>query len=269
MNKTFNFLPVACPACKSKLQWDDNGTHIVCVSTTCSAQNSKGLLNFFTVLKVKHVSMGTINRLIEEGHTSIEAVLRLDEYEISQMDGLGKSKAKQIVKGLKEAVTDVELATIQKATNIFEGFGERKLKLFSDYVCPLMKPTEEDLLKIEGVAGVTAKTFADNYDEFWKFLQKNPMIRVKMPVKVVQGSINEDLNGVVFTGFRDSELEQQIIDKGGVMNSGVSKKTKILLCKDPDGKSNKLQAAREKGVKLMTKQTFIDTYMLEGGIMDI
>ena len=159
MSKTFSYLPTNCPACKSTLQWDANEVHIVCKSTTCSAQNSKGILNFFTTLKVKNVSMGTVTRLIEEGYNSIDAILRLDEYDVSIIEGLGKTKAKQIVQGLKDAITDVDLAVIQNATNIFEGFGERRLRLFSDTYEECTDPNANlninALVLIPGVSEIT------------------------------------------------------------------------------------------------------------------
>ena len=56
---------------------------------------------------------------------------------------------------------------------------------------------------------------------------------------------------VVFTGFRDVDLQQAIETAGGEMQSGVSAKTTILVTRDPNSTSGKVQKARDKGVMIL------------------
>ena len=61
---------------------------------------------------------------------------------------------------------------------------------------------------------------------------------------------------VVFTGIRDSTLEQLITDGGGVIGSGVTGKTTLVVAKDITENTGKIKTAREKGIQLMNIEDF-------------
>lgn len=67
---------------------------------------------------------------------------------------------------------------------------------------------------------------------------------------------------VAFTGFRDDSLKTAIIAAGGNATDGIKSDTNILLAKDPDSDSRKLEAARAKGLPIMTAQQFKRRYGL-------
>ena len=61
---------------------------------------------------------------------------------------------------------------------------------------------------------------------------------------------------LVFTGFRDKDLEQKIVEAGGQIKTSVSSNTTILVCKDEtvkNGDSGKIKDAKKKNIKIMTK----------------
>ena len=65
---------------------------------------------------------------------------------------------------------------------------------------------------------------------------------------------------VVFTGFRDKELEEKIVESGGQIKSSVSSNTTILVCKDEsvkNGDSGKIKDAKKKKIKIITKDELI------------
>jgi DNA ligase (NAD+) len=61
---------------------------------------------------------------------------------------------------------------------------------------------------------------------------------------------------IVFTGFRDPELEREIEDKGGEVTTSVSKKTSLVVCANKDENTSKITKAKELGIKLLTVQEF-------------
>lgn len=61
-------------------------------------------------------------------------------------------------------------------------------------------------------------------------------------------------NVVVFTGYRDTEAEYQILLRGGQIGSCISKATTHLVAKDPSGSSGKLMKARNMGVKILSAE---------------
>ena len=66
----------------------------------------------------------------------------------------------------------------------------------------------------------------------------------------------------VFTGFRDKELENFIINKGGKMSSSVSGNTyMVIYANDADTSSSKFVKAKEKNIKMIKKSDFIREFM--------
>ena len=67
---------------------------------------------------------------------------------------------------------------------------------------------------------------------------------------------------VVFTGIRSPNMEQAIIDGGGIIGSAVSGKTTLIIAKDPSESSSKLNKARETGIQIMGIDDFAKQYSL-------
>ena len=62
---------------------------------------------------------------------------------------------------------------------------------------------------------------------------------------------------VVMSGFRDKELEQQVIELGGKVTGSVSKNTTHLVVIDPDSTSSKITKAKKLKVKIISKDNFV------------
>jgi DNA ligase (NAD+) len=61
---------------------------------------------------------------------------------------------------------------------------------------------------------------------------------------------------VVFTGFTDADMEKFIVENGGVIGSGVSKKTTHLIMRQKNSGSNKEQKAESLGVPIFDVNEF-------------
>ena len=87
-------------------------------------------------------------------------------------------------------------------------------------------------------------------------------IRLSKPkaIKVTSST----LKGVVvgFTGFRDPELSAAVVAAGGLAYDGVKANTTVLLAKDPDSGSSKIEKAIQKGIAVMTPAAFRRKYKL-------
>ena len=66
---------------------------------------------------------------------------------------------------------------------------------------------------------------------------------------------------VVFTGMRDKDLETEIESRGGKISNSVSKKTSVVVAKDPSDETGKVKTAKELGVKVVDFETFRKTYI--------
>ena len=61
---------------------------------------------------------------------------------------------------------------------------------------------------------------------------------------------------IVITGFRNKDLENNILSKGGEIATSVSKNTFIVIAKDPEDESGKVLQAKEKNIPIMSMDTF-------------
>jgi DNA ligase (NAD+) len=111
---------------------------------------------------------------------------------------------------------------------------------------------------------VTAKQFIEGLPEFYDFREDIgiPCTKLKVTAQPVVSSKSSlaDLS-VVFTGMRDKELESEIESRGGKISSTVSKRTTVLVAKDPTDETGKVKTAKELGVKIVDFDTFKKTYI--------
>ena len=63
------------------------------------------------------------------------------------------------------------------------------------------------------------------------------------------------------SGFRDKDLMKRITDVGGKLGGSISSSVFVLLVRDPDDSTNKIETAKEKGVIIMTPEAFIKKYL--------
>ena len=57
-------------------------------------------------------------------------------------------------------------------------------------------------------------------------------------------------------------MEKAIVDGGGIIGSAVSGKTTLIIAKDPNESSSKLNKARETGIPIMGIDDFAKQYSL-------
>lgn len=68
---------------------------------------------------------------------------------------------------------------------------------------------------------------------------------------------------IVMTGFRDSDIEEFIENNGGKVSSSVSKNTTLVIYVPSDKGSNKINKAKDLGIKTITKTDFIKKYQIK------
>lgn len=229
------------------IDWNENGVELVTLTET-DDQKLKKIVAFFEILEADNISEGVIKQLWDAGYQTIEDILKLNTSDLEKIDRFGKRKAQIIYNSIKKSITDVSLSKLQHATGIFKNLGSKKLALLEHFTT---KPSMYEVLAIEGFAEISAKTYIDSYDEFFKFI-KNLPIKIEQKQKVE--SISNDFDGMVFvfTGIRMKDAEVILESKGAKIGSGVSKNTTHLVCKDPSSGSSKLEKAKSLGIKIIS-----------------
>ncbi|MBA42727.1 MAG: hypothetical protein CMF62_01815 [Magnetococcales bacterium] len=225
----------------------------------------KRMVHFFNHIGAMHISEGTIRKLYKTGFTSISKIINSDLSKVSQIEGLGNKSMTKIQKSIKEAIKNTSLSKFMASSHKFgRGFGQRRLKLIIDKYPNILneKWSESDIIdkitNIDGFDTLTATQFAKNLNEFKKFfteLSKVINLDHLKKVNTKKGVKFSDMT-IVFTGFRNKDLEKVIEDNSGKITTSVSNNTSIVVYNDKSQKSSKITKAKSLGVKTMSLEEF-------------
>ena len=96
----------------------------------------------------------------------------------------------------------------------------------------------------------------DEFNEFYESIKD--YVKFKSIKKSTGSKLKDQI--IVFTGFRDKELKEMVIEMGGQVKTGVSGNTTMVVCKDNEtknGDSSKIKDARKKKIKIVTKDELL------------
>lgn len=248
-------LPTHCPSCNTELIWDKNHVHLKCTNENCRDKQIKKIIAFFSILKTEGVSEATCELLYNYGYDTIQKILNMKQEDFMKLPKVAETKSSNLYKSIKNSVSNLSLSTLQYASGIFTQLGDKKLKLLEHFK---IKPTIDEVKKIEGFSDVLAANYVENYDVFFEWM-KTLSITIKEPPKI--NVLSDKYKGRVFcfTMIRDKELEQYIISHNGKINDGVNKQTTDLICRLTGEGSGKELKAEKLGIKIWSINEFKQT----------
>jgi DNA ligase (NAD+) len=227
----------------------------------------KNILFFFKTLEAKGISDKTIDKLYEEGYTSVAKIIRAKKNEISQIPSFGQRSAEIVSDTVAKSIENVEIVLLMTATGFFgTGFGKRKLRKIYDKYPDFLSwdASSKNRASLDSkLATVSVKTNQDSVlggiKKFNEWLESVPEIKVKSrkspsKTKVAIGGGNKYFEGktFVFSGIRDKELEKYISDNGGNVGSGINKNTSVLVVKEKGNMTGKELKASEMKIPIVT-----------------
>lgn len=259
-------------------KWNESGVDLLVKDIHGAAKDSitvKQLTHFFKTLGVKYISDGILTKLVEHGYKTVPDILNANINKLSKIEGIGGKLITKIFENTRVAFETTNLETLMAASNVFgRGFGVRKNKVITDAYPNIMnedwneKQLYEKLIPLEGFDVKTAKQFSSNFTKFKQFFHSLENIKLisvkqlKQPPKkttISQTLLFKDMK-IVFTGFRDGELEKFIVGNGGQLSTTVSKNTDLIVYKDGDNSSAKYLKAKELGIDMITVEYFKKKY---------
>ncbi len=220
----------------------------------------KLITDFFKNIKVEGLGPGIVKKLYENGFTEIKEILHITADDLLDMEGFQDRSAKKLVSNIKNAVNSVNLIELMNASNIFgRGLGKRRLEALFSNIPDLMErqsnnSLKEDIMEVEGFSNITAKQFVDNFNDFKKFMKK---LNIKAPNLKEYVSKTKIKKNIVFTGFRNNELEKVLEENGFAVNSSINTETVLVIKKDSSSHSSKVKEAERKKLKVITLDTFL------------
>lgn len=267
-----HIIEVLKPAANNQAKMPDvsytwNDTHIDIMlsgSDKNREQDIQVFSHFMKTLSITGVKEGVITKLYDSGYDTLHKIVHISIEDLKLIEGFQDKSSQKIYDAL-QLLKDVDCHKLMVASNIFgRNLGEKKLKLIIDKYPFITKDkqkalqlSKEDLMQIEGIAVISAKQFLDNLPKFYTFSQEldikcKDKNEVNMQIDAKFKNIFQNMT-VVFSGFRDSNLEKMINDIDGKVVTAVSGSTNILIVKDITDVTAKIKKAQDLGIKIMAK----------------
>ena len=272
-------------------EWNSTEVDIVLLDYSNNENVIKKLItDFFKQLDAKFLGEKTIEKLYDHKFDSLKKIFNITIDELLEIEGIKQKSAERIKNAIDNSIQNVSLCKIMSASNKFVGFGEKKIQLILDQYPNILeiyankkydsdeerdKKLEKKILKIKGMKTMSLP-FIQSLPNFILFLKEHPEISIlednidivfeeekdgeeKSEKKVA--TLNEQV--IVFTGFRDKQLEEKIKKLKGKVVSAISGKTTMIVKKvkgkekEPTSKEIK---AIENGIEIIKYEDFIEKY---------
>lgn len=260
-------LPDVCPSCGSHLLWESD--HLICPNKSdCPAQTENTLVHFFKTLGNNDgFGSSTIEKLSSFGIKHIHEIYALDAIQLSNF-GFGDKTSQNLCNQL-QASREIEI----EDWRFLSAFGVSRLgggnceKLLHHHsLTELFNVSVEDMVKIDGFAQVSAEAIVEGLanikEEFFKVFE----LGFNLTSTKVSGNGERSksvLDGVVivFTGTMEhgsrDEMEKSAKSMGAKVAKSVTGKTTYLVAGGKVGET-KIQAAKDKGVQVLSEQEYLD-----------
>ena len=247
-------------------KWNDTNIDIIITSKTKNReQDIQSYLFFMKILKIPFVAEGTIIKLYDNGYDTLKKIINITKEQLLAIEGFKEVSSAKIIASLKEIHSKDCIDIINASNCLGRSFGQIKIKMIYDKFPFLisnkekaLKLTVDDLITIDGIASITATQFIKNLPNIYKFFDELGFKchEEKTEKKEIEDNYSKD-KIFVFSGFRDKELENKIIENGGTVSNTITKNTSLLIIKNEDEKSNKIDQATNKKIKIITLELFM------------
>jgi NAD-dependent DNA ligase len=252
-------------------KWNDSCVDIVSVGESVE-EKVKLLASFFSAMEIKHVGEKTVEKLVEGGIDTLEKITKATVDDLLKIKGFQVKTAERIFNNVEEGMRCASIAKILSASGVFGfGFAEKKIVSLMTTIPNLLELKNDEhlfgeIMSVEGFSDISAQKIVDNLDNARELMMKlfvgREIVCEKGEKKNVERKNDLEKMRVVFTGFRDKEMENAIIERGGKVMSSVSSKTTYLVVKERDSRSDKVTIAEKNGVVIYDIAEFREKFSL-------
>jgi DNA ligase (NAD+) len=232
------------PAEFGSWSWNSSGVHAVLDQESDSAKIRK-LTSSFSKLKIEGLKQATVEKLFNDGYTTFEQIINLDTVEWYMSIGENGYK---IEESISKKLDNIYWPELVGCLELARGIGRRTMtELYNELKGDISKMySVDEIILVPGFDVKSATPIADNIDKAIQILDSiKTRCKVRLfDVNALPAGTKMAGQNVVFTGVRSDDLESKIVAEGGVIGSGVSGNTTILVAKDVNSNSGKVKKAR-------------------------
>lgn len=260
-------LPEECPSCNAHLIWE--GDHLICPNKSdCPAQTENTLIHFFKTLgNVDGFGPKVIEKITNYGIKHIHEIYQIPKHQFVGF-GFGDKTSQNLLDQLQASkeieIEDWRFLAAFGVSRLAGGNCEKLLQHHS--IVELLEVSVEEMVKIDGFAQLSAEAIVEGLanvrEEFFKVynLGFNLSVTPKQSDRENSGS---PIAGkvVVFTGSMQQgsrgDMEKQAKVLGAKVAKSVTGNTTYLVTGEKVGET-KINAARDKGVEVLTEQEYLN-----------
>ena len=258
-------LPASCPSCRHPLVWQND--FLKCPNNQCRAQIEQRLSHWFRILgNADWFGIKTIQKIVDHGHTSLEAVYRLTETDFTCM-GFGPVQSKNLAAAITISRTKpVEDWRFLAAFGIADlGTGDSRKLLAHVPIEKITAVKPEDLIRIKGFGEKTSRRIAGSIHETAGAIEHMLALGFNLqrtPLAAEQAAVESPITGkgIVFTGKMNrgdrKAMQAQARNLGARVQTAVSGSTDFLVCGAKVG-AKKISKAEKLGVAILTEDQYI------------
>lgn len=262
--KKFIF-PDKCPVCGGKVVRNEGEVAHKCTNKNCFAKQRRKLYYFTSksAFDINHLGPKVVDLLADNGLIVTPTDLfKLKLSDLKELPRFGEKSAENLIKAIDERRT-ISMPRFIISLGIPQVGEETAYDLAKEFknMKDLSQATEDDLMRINGVGDVVAKSISEWFkDKSNQKLVDNLLGQVKVYPEVQSPSNSGSLSGksFVFTGTlsmdRD-EAKQKVRSLGGEISESVSAKTNYLVAGESAG--SKYDKAKKLGVKIIDEVEFL------------
>jgi len=248
-------------------EWNETGVDIITYEKTDDIC-IKLLSSFFSHLGIKYVSEATITKLYNNGFNTLLKIISASKNDLQNIETFGEKSAERIYTNIHAGLQNITIPLLLSSSGIFGfGLGSKKIELLFTNIPDILtiyKDISEDdlmskIMNIEGYSEKTALKIVQNIKWADKFIL---MVKPFVTYKKIEVA-SEQLKGMKFlmSGFRDKNLENEIIKRGGKITSSVSTNTSGLIVLNKQSSTGKIKKAEELNVPVYLKEEFMNQFI--------
>ena len=251
--------PTHCPTCSTELIWEKD--QLFCYNPDCSGKTTKKIEHFAKTLKIKGLGPKTVEKL------KIGTFFDLYELPLEMMiDALQSEKLAVKLHREINASKSIDLVDLLPAFSI---------KLIgttaSQKVCEKIKSLLDLNEKVLDEAGLGPKAKENLLDWFYEeWIDGYDRLPFSWKTTVQKRAVTETKGIVCITGklksYKTKAAATQVLEKKGYLVKNSLTKDVTILVNESGIESAKTQAARERGVQIITNLKTILNYGEKNGI---
>tara|TARA_B100001248_G_scaffold226280_1_gene184193 strand:+ start:451 stop:2229 length:1779 start_codon:yes stop_codon:yes gene_type:complete len=236
--------------------WNDTNVDIIVKNSTNNKEvQLQKIVYFFKNLNVDGLGEKNIQKIFENGFHTIPSFISITKNDLLLIDGFQKKTCEKIFSSIHSQLNNIKLSKLMSISNIFgRGVGEKKFDLIFDTFPDFFKlqDQKQKICSIKGFTSLTANQIVNNIPEFLSFIKE-----INLQDKLVISKTSKSKYTYAFSGFRNKELEKKLIENGNDIAQTISKNVNILIVKNKNDKSSKIEKAKKLNIQIIDYSDFI------------